>query len=102
MPQVADTHPPTQPTTTSLFAPSSSWLAGLRRVLAAAGVAVVHAAGWFGRGSTRGKVEEYNERNKRYLSRPARKQKDYIEASRSIMENTNDYNIWYCHRHTPS
>lgn len=51
-------------------------------------------AGWFGRGSTRAKVQEYEERNARYLSRPARKQKAFIEANRSILEGGNEYNIW--------
>jgi hypothetical protein len=50
--------------------------------------------GWFGRGSTNVKTEEYKERNERYLSRPARKQKEFIEANRSVLEGGNEFNIW--------
>lgn len=39
-------------------------------------------------------MQEYEERNARYLSRPARKQKAFIEANRSILEGGNEYNIW--------
>ena len=33
--------------------------------------------------------------NEEYLSRPARKQKDKIEAKNSHLEGNQDYNIWY-------
>mgnify|MGYP006084454943 CR=1 FL=1 len=55
-----------------------------------------HATGWFGRGeagSKAGKV--YTDQNESYLKRPARKQKEHIEASNSRLEGNENYNIWY-------
>ncbi|CAM9164264.1 unnamed protein product [Phaeothamnion confervicola] len=60
--------------------------------------AAPHATGWFGRGSTNPHAvprEEYDARNARWLARPARKQKEFIESTRSILEGANEYNIWY-------
>lgn len=35
------------------------------------------------------------ENNARYISRPARKQKDFVDPKNSILEGANEYNIWY-------
>lgn len=52
--------------------------------------------GWFGRGKA-GSVatQMYAEMNKVYLSRPARKQKEYLDPKKYHMQGTEEYNIWY-------
>ena len=51
--------------------------------------------GWFGRGATGSTVAKLlEENNTRYLSRPARKQKEFIDSSKSMLEGANEYNIW--------
>lgn len=52
------------------------------------------ATGWFGRGSAAGS-SKYIELNALYLSRPARKQKDFVDPKKYMTEGNNDYNIWY-------
>jgi hypothetical protein len=37
----------------------------------------------------------YDEMNKKYLSRPARKQKDFVDPKKYQTEGANEYNIWY-------
>jgi hypothetical protein len=54
------------------------------------------ATGWFGRGKAGSNAAvEYAERNARYLSRPARKQKDFVDPKKYHTEGANEYNIWY-------
>lgn len=54
------------------------------------------ATGWFGRGKAGSAAAQmYAEMNKTYLSRPARKQKDFIDPKKYHMEGANEYNIWY-------
>jgi hypothetical protein len=54
------------------------------------------ATGWFGRGQAgSGAAEMYKQRNLKYLSRPARKQKDFIDPKKFNVEGANEYNIWY-------
>jgi hypothetical protein len=51
--------------------------------------AAPHATGWFGRGSTHKFARPanfYEERNARWLSRPAVKQKSHIETGKSVLE----------------
>ena len=52
-------------------------------------------SGWFGRGSAGADTSSYEKANDEYLSRPARKQKDKIEAKNTHLEGNQDYNIWY-------
>jgi len=55
-----------------------------------------YASGWYGRGEQGSKAgEEYTEKNERWLQRPARKQKDHIEANTTRLEGSENYNIWY-------
>lgn len=54
------------------------------------------ATGWFGRGkagSTAALV--YQDLNDKYLTRPARKQKDFVDPNKYHTEGMQDYNIWY-------
>jgi hypothetical protein len=54
------------------------------------------ATGWFGRGkagSTAATV--YQDLNDKYLTRPARKQKDFVDPNKYHTEGAQDYNIWY-------
>lgn len=54
------------------------------------------ATGWFGRGQTGSNAaQQYVENNKRYLSRPARKQKEFVDPKNYHLEGANEYNIWY-------
>lgn len=54
------------------------------------------ATGWFGRGKAgSGAAELYAQLNQFYLSRPARKQKEYVDPKRYHMEGAQEYNIWY-------
>jgi len=55
-----------------------------------------YATGWYGRGAVNGGMaQEYLDRNKLYLSRPARKQKDTIATEQGMAEVTSEFNIWY-------
>lgn len=52
--------------------------------------------GWFGRGKVGSLGSQmYSELNKLYLSRPARKQKEYVDPKKYHMEGAQEYNIWY-------
>ena len=54
------------------------------------------ASGWYGRGAAGGRAaQQYQQQSEEYLKRPARKQKAFIEAGRSVLEGANEYNIWY-------
>jgi hypothetical protein len=53
-----------------------------------------YATGWFGRG-TSDSTSKYDENNAKYLARPARKQKEFVEASKTSREGDQGYNIWY-------
>jgi hypothetical protein len=56
------------------------------------------ATGWFGRGVQGSKAaQDYAEKNRQYLTRPARKQKDFIDPKKYHLEGANEYNIWYGH-----
>lgn len=54
-----------------------------------------HATGWFGRGQSAAALQMYLQKNLVYLSRPARKQKDFIDPKKYHLEGANEYNIWY-------
>ncbi|GMH84743.1 hypothetical protein TrVE_jg5255 [Triparma verrucosa] len=54
-----------------------------------------YASGWFGRGVAGADTNKYDADNELFLSRPARKQKDKIEAKNTSVEGNMDYNIWY-------
>lgn len=52
--------------------------------------------GWFGRGQAGSSAAQmYIKLNEKYLSRPARKQKDFIDPRKYHVEGANEYNIWY-------
>lgn len=54
--------------------------------------------GWFGRGSNHKYAKpasEYEERNERWLKRPAPQQQEFIHKSKYTLEGSNEYNIWY-------
>jgi hypothetical protein len=53
------------------------------------------ATGWFGRGQVGSEAQKYIDNNNRYLTRPARQQKDFIDPSQYHVEGRNEYNIWY-------
>lgn len=54
------------------------------------------ATGWFGRGKAGSLASQaYAELNQIYLSRPARKQKDFIDPKKYHTEGAQEYNIWY-------
>jgi hypothetical protein len=54
------------------------------------------ATGWFGRGKAgSGAAELYAQLNQFYLSRPARKQKEYVDPKKYHMEGAQEFNIWY-------
>ena len=54
------------------------------------------ASGWFGRGASGSNAPaKYAELNAHYLSRPARKQKEYMDPKKSIHEVGSDFIIWY-------
>lgn len=40
-------------------------------------------------------AQQYKKQNDEYLTRPARKQKDFIDPKKFHMEGANEYNIWY-------
>jgi hypothetical protein len=55
-----------------------------------------HATGWFGRGQAGTMAAQmYAQKNALYLSRPARKQKEFIDPKNYHLEGANEYNIWY-------
>jgi hypothetical protein len=35
------------------------------------------------------------ENNARYLNRPAKKQKEFVDTKNTLLEGANEYNIWY-------
>lgn len=52
--------------------------------------------GWFGRGQAGSTAaKEYLEQNSKYLSAPAKKQKDQMDPKSYHTEGLNEYNIWY-------
>lgn len=52
--------------------------------------------GWFGRGQAGSNAAQlYIEQNKKYLQRPARKQKEFLDPKKFHTEGANEYNIWY-------
>lgn len=55
-----------------------------------------HATGWFGRGQSGTMAAQmYSQRNALYLSRPSKKQKEFIDPKNYHLEGANEYNIWY-------
>ncbi|KAJ0402192.1 hypothetical protein P43SY_008056 [Pythium insidiosum] len=55
-----------------------------------------HATGWFGRGRAGfDNANKYEELNKKYLTRPARKQVDQMPTNNTRLEGAYEYNIWY-------
>ena len=51
--------------------------------------------GWFGRGQVGSTAaQRFAEQNALYLSRPARRQKDFIDPKKYHIEGANEYNIW--------
>lgn len=52
------------------------------------------ATGWFGRGGS-ASAKIYSDQNARFLTRPARKQKDFIDPKKYHTEGAQEYNIWY-------
>lgn len=54
------------------------------------------ATGWFGRGGA-GSISAkiYADSNARFLSRPARQQKEFIDPKNYHLEGAQEYNIWY-------
>lgn len=55
-----------------------------------------HFSGWFGRGKAGSNAAQlFAEQNTLFLSRPARKQKEFIDPKKYHMEGSNEYNIWY-------
>lgn len=54
------------------------------------------ATGWFGRGQAGSNAAQmYAEQNKKFLARPARKQKDFVDPKKYHTEGANEYNLWY-------
>ena len=54
------------------------------------------ATGWFGRGQAGGVAAQlFAEENERYLGRPARQQKEFIDKSNYHTEGADEYNIWF-------
>ena len=54
------------------------------------------ATGWFGRGAAGSKAaRHYEKQNEKFLTRPARKQKDFIDTKQGYQEGADEYNIWY-------
>jgi hypothetical protein len=54
------------------------------------------ASGWFGRGKAGSKASEiFAELNRVYLSRPARKQKEYVDPKKYTLQGAEEFNIWY-------
>ena len=53
-------------------------------------------AGWFGRGQAGSNAsQKYSDLNAKFLSRPARKQKDFVDPKKYHTEGNNEYNLWY-------
>lgn len=54
------------------------------------------ATGWFGRGQAGSNAPQlYAQQNTKFLSRPARKQKDFVDPKKYHTEGANEYNLWY-------
>ena len=54
-----------------------------------------HATGWYGRGQAGSRAAQlFAEENQRYLLRPARQQKEYIDSNDYHIEGANEFNIW--------
>ncbi|TMW63767.1 hypothetical protein Poli38472_002708 [Pythium oligandrum] len=54
------------------------------------------ATGWFGRGRAgMDNSNKYEELNKKYMQRPARKQVDQMPTQNTRLEGAYEYNIWY-------
>eukprot|EP01038_Epipyxis_sp_PR26KG_P007445 gene7445-10146_t len=54
------------------------------------------ASGWFGRGKAGSTAAQlYHEMNRKYLQRPARKQKEFVDPKKYHLEGANEFNIWY-------
>jgi len=54
------------------------------------------ATGWFGRGKAGSNAaQRFSERNTLFLSRPAKKQKDFVDPRKYHTEGNTDLNIWY-------
>lgn len=52
--------------------------------------------GWFGRGQAGSNAAQiYALSNQKFLSRPAKKQKDFIDPKKYFTEGSNEFNIWY-------
>lgn len=53
------------------------------------------ATGWFGRGGSGSSAKLYADQNARFLMRPARRQKEYLDPKKYHTEGATEYNIWY-------
>lgn len=54
------------------------------------------ATGWYGRGQAGSDAaRRFAANNSVYLSRPARKQKDFVDPKKYVTEGANEFNIWY-------
>jgi hypothetical protein len=52
--------------------------------------------GWFGRGQAGSNAAQtYAAQNLKFLARPARKQKDFVDPKKYHTEGANEYNLWY-------
>jgi hypothetical protein len=61
--------------------------------------ATPHESGWFGRGAAGSAAAEgYEERNKAYLKKPARKQIEHVPSKDGYLEGAYEYNIWCVRR----
>ena len=55
-----------------------------------------HATGWYGRGQAGSRAAQlFAEENLKYLSRPAKQQKEFIDTNDYHVEGANEFNIWY-------
>ena len=55
-----------------------------------------HATGWYGRGQAGSRAAQlFAEENSKYLSRPAKQQKEFIDSNDYHVEGANEFNIWY-------
>lgn len=55
-----------------------------------------HASGWFGRGAAGSKASQgYERNNDEYITRPARKQVEYIASKSTVLEGAYEYNIYW-------
>jgi hypothetical protein len=54
------------------------------------------ASGWFGRGKAGSNASQmYADLNRQFLSRPARKQKEYVDPKKYTLQGAEEFNIWY-------